>query len=274
LNNICQKIIFYTDALLIGIFLPAAAITNYAIAGNLIEYLKKIVISMASVFNPLTSELDANNEQAKIQKVLIQGGKISLLLGLPICITYFIMGFRFIGIWMGPEFAEPASQVLMILAITHLFSLPHHIIRSIFYGLSKHHILAYIRVFEAIANLSLSLLLVKHYGIVGIALGTAVPHLVSVVLVLPVLAVKALNMNLGTYIREVYIGPIFSSVPYAVLCYLAETNLKITGLTDFFGLILVLLPFYILPAWMVSFNKKERQWQLSVIIPLLRIKKG
>lgn len=273
LNNICQKIIFYTDALVIGIFLPASAITYYAIAGNLIEYLRKFVISMASVFNPLTSELDARNELAKIQNLLILGSKISLLLGLPICIIYFIMGSRFIGIWMGPEFAAPAGEVLMILAITHLFSLPHHSISSIFYGLSRHHIIAYLRVFEAIANLAISLLLVKRYGIVGIALGTAIPHIISVVFVLPVLVVKSLGLKLSNYVREVYLGPIAASMPYVVLCYLVETKLQTETLAGFFGLIFALLPFYLVPAWMISFNKEERQWHRSLVYPLLGIKK-
>ena len=111
LNNICQKIIFYTDAIVIGIFLPPSSITYYAIAGNLIEYLKKLVMSMAEVFNPLTSDFDEKREVRKIQTLVFQSTRISLMIGLPICIVYFTMGKQFIGLWMGSEFAHPAGSV-------------------------------------------------------------------------------------------------------------------------------------------------------------------
>ena len=131
----------------------------------------------------------------------------------------------------------------MILAVTHLFSLPHHTISSVFYGLSRHHIIAYLRVFEAVANIALSLLLVKRYGIVGIALGTAIPHIISVVFVLPVLAVHSLRLKIGHYIREVYLGPIAASMLYMILCYIAKNRLQTETLTGFFAIILALLPF-------------------------------
>ena len=125
LGNIGQKIIFYTDAMVIGIFLPASTITYYAIAGSLIEYLRKFVMTMAHVLSPLTSELEASREDKQIITVLIQGTKFSLLFGTPICTVYFFMGQNFISLWMGSEFAYPAWSVLSILSITHLFSLPH-----------------------------------------------------------------------------------------------------------------------------------------------------
>lgn len=259
LNNICQKIIFYTDALVIGFFLPASAITYYAIAGNLIEYLRKFVNSMANVFNPLTSELDTKNQPEKIQDLLVIGTKVSLLLGTPICIVYFFLGQKFIELWMGPEFGAPAASVLTILAVTHLFSMPHYTISSILYGLSRHHTIAYVRVFEAVANLVLSLILIRHLGIVGVALGTAVPHLISVTLILPIVIARILKLSVITYILKSYSGPIGSSLLFACSCYFADLYFDVRSLITFFGLVFAMLPLYIIPAWFLSFSLKERQ---------------
>ncbi len=270
LNNICQKIIFYTDALIIGLFLPPSAITYYAIAGNLIEYLRKFVISMASVFNPLTSELDSRNQPEKIQNILIMGTKVSLLLGTPICIVYFFLGQRFIELWMGHEFGSPAASVLTILAVTHLLSLPHFTISSILYGLSRHHIIAYVRVFEAVANLGLSLILIQYYGIVGVALGTAIPHIISVTLILPIVIARILKLSVIMYIIKSYSGPIGSSLLFAFSCYFANLHFAVHSLVTFFGLIFALLPLYIVPAWFFSFNKEDRQQYSAKVLSFIK----
>ena len=117
INNMGQKAIFYTDAIVIGFFLPASQITFYAIAGTLVEHLRQFVMAMTRVFNPLISEMETLDEGEKIKRVLLAGGKFSFLFGLPVCIVFVLMGRMFIEIWMGPEYGELSGQVLVILAI-------------------------------------------------------------------------------------------------------------------------------------------------------------
>ena len=47
LANIGDKVVFATDAIIIGMFLPIAALTPYAIAGTLIESMRSVVKAMA-----------------------------------------------------------------------------------------------------------------------------------------------------------------------------------------------------------------------------------
>jgi O-antigen/teichoic acid export membrane protein len=273
LINICQKIIFYTDALVIGYFLPAAAITYYAIAGNLIEYLRRFVITMASVLNPLISELESRQDPENIIKVLIQGTKFSLLIGTPICAVYYTMGKNFIQLWMGAEYALPAASVLSILAVTHLFSLPHYTVSSVLYGLSRHKIIAYSKMFEAVANILLSIVLVKSYGIVGVAYGTAIPHLISVLFVFPVMITRMMDLSLKKYLLSSYTGPLISAVPFIYMCFFLGKHHPTNNLFYFFGQILLILPIYIFPAWFVSFSKEERKWHLSLLsIPIMKLR--
>lgn len=104
INNMGQKAIFYTDAIVIGFFLPASQITFFAIAGTLVEHLRQFVMSMTRVFNPLISEMETLNEDEKIKRVLLAGGKFAYLFGLPICTVFVLMGRRFIDLWMGTEY--------------------------------------------------------------------------------------------------------------------------------------------------------------------------
>ncbi|MCG7876051.1 MAG: MATE family efflux transporter, partial [Candidatus Thiodiazotropha endolucinida] len=80
INNLGQKAIFYTDALVIGAFSSVVSVTFYAIAGNLIEYLRRLIMMSNSVLNPVASELEASSKIENIDSLIINGSKFSLLL--------------------------------------------------------------------------------------------------------------------------------------------------------------------------------------------------
>ena len=68
--------------------------------------------------------------------------------GLPVCIGLFILGTRFISLWVGPQDGLLSGQVLAILATAHAFGLPHYCI-GVLYGLDLHRIIARWRGVEA-----------------------------------------------------------------------------------------------------------------------------
>ncbi len=258
LNNVCEKIILYTDTILIGIFLAPASVTFFAIAGNLVQYVKRMVSSLARVINPLTSELETRNETERIRTVLLLGSKFSLLVALPPCITFLIMGRRFISLWMGPEYMDLAGDVLMVLAVNQIFSTPHYTYNNIFYGTSRHHIIAICRLFEAVCNLTLSLLLIRTFGIVGVAYGTVVPHIVVTAFVLPYLVTKQVGIRLYDLYTISYLRPAIAAIPFGIAMYFVNRYYPVDSLLMFFAEILLLLPIYFLSAWFIAINQEER----------------
>ena len=118
--------------------------------------------------------------------MVLTGAKAAMLIGLPVCIGFIVLGRRFISLWMGAEYAAQAGTVLAVLATGHLFGLPYYTISGVLYGLGRHRVVAWSRVFEGVVNLVLSVILVQRYGVVGVAIGTIVPHIIVVGAVLPI----------------------------------------------------------------------------------------
>ena len=257
-NNLGQKAIFYTDALVIGIFLSASAVTFYAIAGNLIEYLRRLVIMANSVLNPVASELEGKQELDSISNLLIQGSRFSILFALPVCITYLTMGREFIGLWMGQEYSALSGDVLFVLTMTVLLAVPQNTISSILYGISRHKLIARLRVLEALCNLTLSLMLVNYLGIVGVALGTAIPQVIIMAIILPLLVSRDVQFSFRTYAVEVYILPLFASLPFLVLTYYMATVHPAESLLTFFLQVLLMLPVYIISVGLICLNNIQR----------------
>ena len=103
ISNLGDKLVFATDSIVIGIFQPISALTYYAIGASLIEQFRTFIRSMGAILNPISSSLDARRENHVLGMVVMTGAKAAILLGLPICIGFIVLGRIFIGIWMGAE---------------------------------------------------------------------------------------------------------------------------------------------------------------------------
>jgi O-antigen/teichoic acid export membrane protein len=265
LANVGDKIVFATDAMVIGMFLPIAALTPYAIAGTLIESMRSVVKAMASVFNPLTSSLRATGHEMALHRVLQSGAKGALLVGLPICIGFIMLGERFVLLWMGEAHASMAGRVMAVLSMGYIVGLPYYTISGILYGLGAHRMVAILRIVEGAINLTLSVVLVNTIGLVGVALGTAIPHVIMVGWVLPRALPKVFPLDLRAYYVAVYGRTLLAAVPFALACWLVRTVVQPAGLPSFFFWGSVSLLAYIPPAWLIAMSGEERAQLLRAI---------
>jgi O-antigen/teichoic acid export membrane protein len=115
---------------------------------------------------------------------------------------------------------------------------------GIVYGMEKHKRIAIWAIVEAIANLALSLVLVRRMGIVGVAWGTAIPSVTVELLLWPSYVCKLLNMRTRTYIWQVWIRTTLGVVPFGLGCLLVERFWPVHSLAAFFGQIALLLPLF------------------------------
>jgi len=259
INNVGQKLAFATDALVISVFMPISSVTYYAIAGNLITYLNSLVATTAQVFNPVASQYAAHKDREGLRLLLLRSTRLSLSIGLPIIATYVMLGDVFIGLWMGPEYVEQASKVLLILALMQIFSCPHYPIASILYGIGQHRTLAFLRIGEGLINLVLSIILVQAMGLTGVALGTAIPHVVIFGVILPLYVCRVLGVPWWQYVRKSLLGPLVNVLPFLALAGIVHEQMVPPNLLVFFILIALLSLLYLVTGYGLCLNGEERQ---------------
>lgn len=264
-NNVAQKIIFTSDAVVIGAFLGVAKVAPYAIAGTLIDNLRSLMVSTAQVFSPLTSTLFAQRRTAELGALLIRGSKLSVLVTLPIAVTFVVLGDVFVKLWMGEEFRETAGQILFVLGLTQIISAPHYVISSVMYGMSQHNILGYLRIAEAALNLVLSIVLVKSMGVLGVAIGTGVAHLMVAAVILPSVICSRLGLRLRDYWLGIYARSAIAIAPFAAGAWLVREFVPLRGLTSFFVCIGALSAVYLAGVWFVALTRAEREELLRLL---------
>lgn len=202
---IALKLLFYTDALVIGSMIGISEVTYYSIPASILDYFEKFIWAMIAVLVPVISSNEATGEGNSNVNLYIQGTRYSLLLIVPIVITLYFYGSNLIYLWMGPEIGSRSQWVLKLLLIGFGIATSQLIAHGILKGISRHKVLAFILSIEALANLGLSVALAKSYGIEGVAFGTMLP-LIGASVVIIVYTCRLLQLNLLTYLYRAYSG--------------------------------------------------------------------
>jgi O-antigen/teichoic acid export membrane protein len=253
-----SMVVYQMDSLVIGASLPIAMVTYFAIAGTLAHYGRAVVDGISHTVPPRVSAQEGRGDLAGARMTALMGGKVATLIHLPIIVTFLLRGETFIGLWMGPEYADLAGQVLWILSISYWFLAGRQVMVTTLMGLNRHRVLIPAAWAEAILNLGLSLYWVGSYGIAGVAWGTALPSLVVTTVVYSALFGSVLAIPVARIWRELWILPSLAVLPFAVATYALERFSQPTGLALFFGQIAAVYWIAAAGAWWIACSEQER----------------
>ena len=169
--------IFQTDAFIVGAFLPVATVTVYTGAYRIYQVCRQITYALINPLVPDAARATALDQPARVQALLSRGTKYSNGLTLLLAVPAILFAEPLLVAWAGADFGEgaPALQVLLL---SLLANNNHLVAFALLTGVGR--IGAYLRyqTLWAAANLVLSLALVERIGLVGVALGTALPVVV------------------------------------------------------------------------------------------------
>jgi O-antigen/teichoic acid export membrane protein len=141
------------------------------------------------------------------------------------------------------------------------------------YGISKHRFLALSTVIEGVVNLTLSILLARRYGIVGVALGTTIPMLITRTFVQPVYVCHVAGIAISEYLRRV--ARTLASVAAALIIPgLLTVRFVAPDYKVLLTLATVSLIAYGAVLWMLEFSPVETSLLRQAISPRLAAKKA
>jgi len=214
--NIGIQLSYQTDALVIGSLMSVEAVTPYSIANSLTVYFMELIVAIAAVILPEASRLSSTSQFDSLKILFFKWSKISTIICFPAVIFCVLYGEAFLAWWVGPEIAQQGSIVLSVLMVSFLIFLPlRGVAQPILMGrgIVKSPTVAFL--LAGIANLVFSILLVKPFGLMGVAVGTAIPN-VLFALYLLFLTSKELENKSLYYLGEVFLKPAAIAAPIGI----------------------------------------------------------
>ena len=219
---VASRLRFRTDELVLGTMMSTVAVTWFNIGARIVDYAQEFVSSLAQVFVPMSSQSEATGNLDRVRKIYIAGNRACAFLILPITAILILFGKHIIRIWVGARYVPHSYPVLVVMIIPFALMLAQAASTRVLFGLGKHQTMATITVIEGIANLILSIALVRPLGIVGDALGTAIPLGFTCLVFLPRHMKKQIGVPVGTFLREAYTLPVLLTVPLVGTLWLAN----------------------------------------------------
>ncbi len=202
---------FQVDSSVIGKFAGLEAVAVYAIAAVLMRYFNHGVRSALQVLKARFAVLYGSGQEAQLRQTLLRAMTISSLFAFGGATMLIIFGRPLIHLWVGPKFTE-AAPALYVLVGALAFEMAQNPGINVLYALDRIRLLAGVLMIEAILNLALSLLLVRPLGIVGVALGTAIPCVVLKLSVLPYLVTRAASVPVWRYYLRILLPALIAGV--------------------------------------------------------------
>jgi O-antigen/teichoic acid export membrane protein len=183
------------DEIVIGAFLPVSSVGPYSIARRLSGVPQLVAERFLTAFLPLSSQLEAEGELERLRSLYLTGTRATLAISLPLAVVVTTMAGRLLTLWVGAEYARFAP-IVVILALASVLEVSSWPGGTILQGLARHHGFAVISVCAAFANLTLSVLLVRPYGVLGVATATLLP-----------IALLTFGWNIWYCLRTLRVGP-------------------------------------------------------------------
>lgn len=197
--RIADTIKFEIDSVVIAGTMGLAPVTHFNIATKLNSYffnaLSGVVLAPTSVYARYLGE----NKFRQIREKFLIFSRINSILGILGIGAVLIFARPFISLWVGKEYLDAFLPLVIIMAarIPGLTQSPGI---GVIYAMAKQKFLAYMNLGEAAVNLALSLLLIRWYGLIGVALGTAIPLVATRLTIQPVYICRIIKLPVRTFV--------------------------------------------------------------------------
>ena len=173
LSELSTLVIARLDVVVVGLIVGVPEAAVYAVGQKLAFLARQSIDPIVLTFFPHTSALLARRERGVLRSTILTGTRVSMLVAGPITITLALLAEPTLRVWVGDDFAEGALVVVYLAAAAAVSALTRTGFEML-QGAGIARPAALVSVFEAVLNLSLSIVLGRTMGLEGVALATLI----------------------------------------------------------------------------------------------------
>jgi O-antigen/teichoic acid export membrane protein len=213
-----NKLSFGLDAMIIGAFLSPAAVALWMVAKRLTEFLQRVTNPFGAVLFPMVVDSEASRNPQRLRAVFLEGTRWSLVTAVPLVVAMLLLTKPLIRSWVGEGF-EASVPIAQILALVVGTRVAMSTAMTVLKGAGQHRLLAWSSLVAALTNLTLSLLWIRRFALVGQAMGTLIPLLAVSAIVFWPSACRRVGIGVASAFRQAIwptLWPVFVMAPVVI----------------------------------------------------------
>lgn len=263
LNQIVDQVNWSVDKFLLGRMIGTTSVAIYGVGGQINTLYLQLSSAVSNVFIPEVNRIVAEKRgNDELTGVFVKVGRVQFIIMALVLTGFWIFGKPFVEIWAGPGYTE--SYYVSLLLITPVtIPLIQNLGIEIQRAKNKHKARSVVYFCIAIANIGLSIPLIKSFGATGAAIGTAVSLFAGNAVFMNWyyktrigLDIKLFWKNIASFIPSILIPVVFGVGMYKLL---PMNNTLILFLS-----IAVYTLIYIISIFLFGANSQEKQYFTSI----------
>lgn len=266
LNQIIDQVNWSVDKFLLGRMCGTAAVAVYGIGSQIHSLYMQLSTAISTVFIPKVNRIVAeSDDNAELTRLMTKVGRVQVLM-LALIVTGFVFfGRPFLRLWAGGGY-EQAYEVALLLIVPVTVPLIQNLGIEIQRAKNRHRARSVVYACLAAGNIVLSIFLIRRWGCVGAAVGTAIAVTAGNVLFMNWYYHKRIGLDMAAFWKE-----ILGFVPAWILACLAGFALsacvEISGWGMLLASALAYTAAYGVIMWRFGMNSYEKQL-IRTVLPL------
>jgi O-antigen/teichoic acid export membrane protein len=266
-----NKLNYQMDQVVIGAFLGSGAVAVWAPAERIISGVQRLTNQLNGVLFPAVVDNDALQQRMKLQEILLQGTRLSLVMVVPIAAALVMLADPLIHAWLGRQAQDVAGciPVLQILAVTVAIRVGNATGTTVLKGAGQHRLLAWVNLGTGLVNAVLSILLIRRFGLVGVAWGTLIPIALSAMFIVHPAACRRVGLSVRRTVTDAVWPAVWPAVLVGGLLSVTRSissgTLLAVAVQGAIGGLLYLALFFA-----VAINRRDRTYYFAKAAQLMR----
>lgn len=269
LNQIIDQINWSVDKFLLGRLAGTTAVAVYGLGGQINTMYLQFSTSISNVFVPKVNTIVAtSDDNSELTSLFTKIGRIQFIVLSLIFTGFIFFGKPFMHFWGGDGY-EDSYYVALWLILPVTVPLIQNLGIEIQRAKNKHKVRSIVYFFIAIANIFISIPLIKQFGPIGAAIGTAVSLTVGNILFMNWYYHNRIGINILFFWAR-----IFRFVPGLIMPVIAGILIKSFVDMNSFVVMLVWIAIYVMifcgSMYFFGMNEEEKNMVLGPVRKRLR----
>ena len=269
LNQIIDQINWSVDKFLLGRFAGTTAVAVYGVGGQINTLYLQFSTSVSNVFVPKVNRIVAeSNNNRQLTDLFTKVGRIQFMV-LGLILTGFIfLGNPFIRAWAGEEYGDAYIVALLLIGPVTV-PLIQNLGVEIQRAKNMHKARAVVYLAIAVANVFISIPLIKIMGPAGAALGTAISLIAGNIIFMNWYYHARIGMNMFYFWKEIakFIPALIAP---GIVGILIMRFANVTGLIKLGMFAIIYTGVYGISMYFLGMNAEEKQLVMGPIKKILR----
>jgi len=212
----------YVRNMRIGACMPIAAVGINALAIGLSRQVNSVLSPVAQVMYPAATEMHVQDDMSGLERLYHHGSRLMMLVMIPAVLGAMFWAEDFYRLWIGRSYLsdspfQSVALLFQILLLSTITSFSTSIAQQILIGAGRVRQVSLALILGSAINLIFSLILIRRYGLAGIAIATVIASVVIDLIAMPLMLQRILGLSITAFLRNSCIRPVIAGMLQAIL---------------------------------------------------------